>query len=435
MPDYSHKIVIAGTGLSGLSAGVYLKRQGYNNITFVESTDKIGGRMKTDIIDGYTLDKGFHVFFTAYPYAKEVLNYEALNLKYFDSGALIMKEGRLIKMIDPFHHPLALLKAVFSKVGTFADKVKLVKRRIELGKLTENQIFEKFEVKTSSILKKKKFSNRIIKNFFQPLFSGIFMENELRTSRRIFDYYLKMMTEGKVSIPAEGIQAIPNQLAQNFEKDNFIFNKSAVDYKDKKVMLNTGETIDADIFVIATERNSLFLSMKKEEPQNDHTSTTCLYFSASKKPFAEPMVCLNANNPKLISNIVVLTNISKAFAPHGHELISVSINGYAKAENAILESEVKDELKRAFGKEVYNWQLLKVYRIEYALPNQDYVLGKRQMNELKLGENIYACGDHLLYGSINAAIKSGKMVSEIIHRDFNSGHKIQKKKRYDGLFD
>lgn len=434
MADYSHKIVIAGAGVAGLSAGVYLKRLGYTNITFIEASDRVGGRMKTEKIDGYTLDKGFHVFFTAYPYAAELLDYNQLNLKYFDSGALILKEDHLLKMVDPFHHPFSSFQAFFSRIGRWGDKVKLIKRRMEVKAMNENQIFEKFEVKTSSILKKKRFSTRIINNFFKPLFSAIFLENELTTSRRIFDYTFKMMMEGKVALPAGGIEAIPQQLASNFDAENFIFNRSVVSFSNKNVLLDNDETIKTDIFIVASDQNSLYLTLKNEPLKRDHHSTTCLYFSADKKPFNEPMVCVNGNDPKLVNNVTVLTNICKDYAPAGKELISVSINGLAKANDKKLEAEVKSELEKTFGRQVNTWKLLKIYRIDYALPNQDYVLGKRQVNELRLGKFAYVCGDHLLYGSMNAAMKTGKMVAETIHKDFNAGHKIEKKKKYDSLF-
>jgi len=435
MADYSHKIVIAGAGVAGLSAGIYLKRHGYQNITFIESTDKVGGRMKTEIKDGYTLDKGFQVFYTAYPYAQELLDYKELNLKFFDSGAIIFKEGKKRTIKDPFHHPLSALNLVFSPIGTFGDKINLVKRRTEVRQTSEDRIFEKFEVKTSSILKKKKFSFHIIRNFFQPLFSSIFLENELTTSRRIFDYTFKMMSEGKIAIPANGIEEIPKQLASNFEPENFIFNKSALGFTESKVRLNDGSSVDADIFIIATEHNSLYATIKATPSDENYRSTTCLYFEANDKPYTEPLVCVNANEPKLVNNVVVLTNIYKGFAPNGKELISVSLNGYAKASDTELEKEVKIELRKSFGKSVLDWKLLKIERIKYALPNQDYVLGKRQQNELRLGNSTYACGDHLLYGSINAAMKTGKMVAEVIHRDFNRGHKMAQKKKYDSLFD
>lgn len=435
MPDYSHKIVIAGAGVAGLSAGVYLKRHGYENITFIESSDRVGGRMKTDVIDGFTLDRGFHVFFTAYPYAQDLLDFNALDLKNYDSGALIFKEGKIQKMKDPFHHPLATLKVIFSSIGNWADKMNLVKRRTEVMQLTENQIFEKFEVKTASILKKKKFTGHMIRNFFQPLFSGIFLENDLTTSRRVFDYTFKMMMEGRTAIPSKGIETIPKQLADNFDKESFIFNKGAESFENNKVLLSSGETIDADIFVVATDNNSLFHKIKKDPVLKNYRSTTCLYFSADAKPFNEPMVCVNASDPKLVNNIVVLTNVYTGFAPTGKELIAVSINGLAKANDIELESEVKIELGKTFGKRVLDWKLLKIYRIDYALPNQDYVLGKRQVHEIRLGNSTYACGDHLLYGSMNAAMKTGKMVAEVIHKDFNRGHKIAQKQRYDSLFD
>lgn len=435
MPDYSHKIVIAGAGVAGLSAGVYLKRHGYENITFIESSDRVGGRMKTDVIDGFTLDRGFHVFFTAYPYAKDLLDFNALDLKNYDSGAIIFKEGKIQKMKDPFHHPLSTLKVIFSNVGNWADKINLVKRRTEVRHMTENQIFEKFEVKTASILKKKKFTSHMIRHFFEPLFSGIFLENELSTSRRVFDYTFKMMMEGRTAIPSGGIEAIPQQLANNFDKKSFILNKAVESFENKKVVLNTGETIDADIFIVATDYNSLFHKVKKEPIIKNYRSTTCMYFSSNTKPFTEPMVCVNASNPKLVNNMVVLTNLYKGFAPAGKELIAVSLNGYAKANDTELETEVKAELIKTFGNNVLDWKLLKVYRIDYALPNQDYVLGKRQVHEIRLGNSTYACGDHLLYGSINAAMKTGKMVAEVIHKDFNRGHKIAQKQKYDSLFD
>ena len=411
-----------------------MKRQGYHNIIFIEASDRVGGRMKTDKVDGYILNKGFHVFLTAYPYADDLLDYKSLNLKYFESGVLIMKEGRVKKMMDPFRHPFSILKSLFSHIGTWGDKINLMKRRMEAIHTTESQVFEKFEVKTSSILKKKKYTNQIIKNFFQPLFSGIFLENDLNTSRRIFDYTFKMIAEGKVALPAEGIEAIPRQLADSFDKESFIFNTSVVSFLDKKVTLDTNEKIDTDIFICATDHNSLYSKLKNETIKNDHRSTTCLYFSSDTKPFAEPIVCINANDPKLVTNVVILTNIHKGYAPAGKELISVSLNGLAKANDQLLEEEVKGELEIAFGKQVYTWKLIKIYRIEYALPNQDYVLGKRQLNEIKLGTSTYVCGDHLLYGSMNAAMKTGKMVAEVIHKDFNPGHKIEIKKKYDSIF-
>ncbi len=435
MADYNLKIVIAGAGVAGLSAGVYLQQLGYTNILFIEASDRVGGRMKTEHVDGFTLDKGFHTFFTAYPYASELLDYSALDLKYFDSGALVLRNSSILKIKDPYRHPWSVFSMLFSGLGSLGDKLNMLKRRLEIRRMSENQIFEKFEVKTSSILRKKKYSNLLIKNFFNPIFSAIFLDNNLTTSRRVFDYTFKMLIEGRVAIPAKGIEAIPKQLASHFGPQNFMFNKKVVAYEKKKITLDTNESLNADLLIVATEHNSLFAKLNNLPIKNDHRSSTCLYFSATKKPFVSRMVCVNANDPKLVSSVTVLTNIHKGHAPQGKELIAVNLNGFARADDDELESEVKFELTKTFGKSVGTWQLLKVYRIDYAIPNQNFVLGRRQINDMMIGESTYVCGDHLLYGSMNAAIKSSKNLVEIIHKNLNHGHKVKHKKKFDQLFE
>jgi len=435
MADYSHKIVIAGAGIAGLSAAVYLKEQGYRNITFIEASDRPGGRLKTDIIDGYTLNHGFHLFNTAYPCAQELLDYSKLDLKYFKSGAIIMRQGKLTRVSEALKMSFFAFKMLFSDIGNFKDKLKLIKKRIELKQMTEEEIFDKFEIKTSSLLKKKNFSKQIISHFFQPYFSSIFLEDELTTSRRMLDFNYKMITEGRLSIPAKGIEAIPNQLASYFDQSDFIFNTKVLDYSDGKVSLDNGTYVESDIFIIATEQTDLYHKMRKVPAKTDYRSATCLYFSADKKPFLDAMICVSANDPKLVNSVAVLTNISKLFAPKNMELICVSLNGLVRADDAIVEKEVKTELYRTFGSQVESWNLIKTYKIDYAIPNQDYVLAKRRILELRLDKNIYACGDHLLYGNINGAMRSGKQIAEIIHSDFNKDHKFEKKLKYSKLFD
>lgn len=435
MADYSHKIVIAGAGIAGLSAAVYLKEQGYNNITFIEASDRPGGRLKTDIVDGYTLNHGFHLFNTAYPCAHELLDYSKLDLKYFKSGAIIMRQGKLTRVTEALKMSFFAFKMLFTDIGNFKDKLKLIKKRIELKQMTEEEIFDKFEIKSSSLLKKKHFSKRIISQFFQPYFSSIFLEDELTTSRRMLDYHYKMITEGRLSIPAKGIEAIPIQLASFFDSSSFILNTKALDFADGKVSLDNGQFVEAEIFIVATEQTGLFHKIKKVPARTDYRSATCLYFSADKKPFLDSMICVSANDPKLVNSLAVLTNISKSFAPKNKELICVSLNGLAKAEDSVIEKEVKAELYRTFGSQVENWKLIRSYKIDYALPNQDFVLSRRRILELKLDKNTYACGDHLLYGNINGAMKSGKQIAEIIHSEFNKDHKFEKKLKYSKLFD
>lgn len=435
MADFSQKIIIVGAGIAGLSAAIYLREKGYENITFIEESDRPGGRLKTEYIDGYTLNIGFHLYNTAYSYAEELLDTDALNLKYLDQGVLLINEKKLKKILTPLKKHLFIPFFLLSNFGTLNDRIKFVKKRLTLKQMDEDEIFDKYEIKSSSILKKMGFSSKIIESFFRPYFSSIFLEEELITSRRMLDYYLKMNIEGNVGIPSKGIEAIPLQLSSQFSKENFVFNSKVVDYTANKVITENGDEHDFDCLVLTSAQIKLKSNLKNERVKKNYLGSTCLYFSSDKKPYSEPLICINSNNPKLISNITVLTNISKLFAPKGKELISVTLNGFTVADDKVLENEVRKELLNSFGTQIDNWKIIKIYRIEYALQSQEFITGKGRINEMRLESNVYVCGDYLFYGNIDAAVKSGKLVSEIMHKDLNPNHKIVKKKKYSSLFE
>lgn len=112
-----------------------------------------------------------------------------------------------------------------------------------------------------------------------------------------------------------------------------------------------------------------------------------------------------------------MSNISSKYAPTGKVLLSVSYNGIPEIDDTLLAENMKEELKQWYGNQVDDWKLLKTYRIQYALPNQDSVCDELTRTDVQINENLYICGDHLMNGSINAAMKSGRLVAELIDTD------------------
>ena len=209
------KITIIGAGLSGLSAAYYLEENGFEDITILESKSSVGGRLKTDFVNGFTLDRGFQVLLTAYPEAKKILNYEALNLKRFAPGALIFDgSGKPQRIGDPLRDIGSLLPTIFSSVGSLLDKIKILTLRNRLVNKSLDAILEQPEKPTAFVLKDYGFSDKFINGFFKPFYAGIFLENELTTSRRMFDFVFKMFAEGDTAIPANGIAEIPKQIGR-----------------------------------------------------------------------------------------------------------------------------------------------------------------------------------------------------------------------------
>ncbi|MCC6722111.1 MAG: FAD-dependent oxidoreductase [Bacteroidia bacterium] len=429
MSEDKKKIIIVGAGIAGLSTGVFLKKTGKFDVLFIEANDRVGGRIKTEKINGYLLDYGFHIFFTANPIAAELLDIEKLDLRYFKSGALIMKNHSYQKFYDPFKHPKYFFKSLFSKIGNLNDKINIVKRRFELTNMSYEKVFDKYEVKTSSILKKRRFSSKIIKNLFNPIFSHFFMENELSTSRRMFEFYLKMLADGNMAIPAKGIEEITKQLFSNFDKSEFMFNTKAVNIEEDRILLENGESLKADAFVIATDYNGLYSKIIKSHIENKQRSITCFYFSANKSPFKEKLICFNANENKIVSSVAVLSNISQNYAPIGKSLIVATIIDKTNEDENELELKIKDEVSNVFGSQVYDWEKIKCYKIYNAISNQDYVLGKRRENEINPKENIFFCGDHLLNGTIYGAMKSAKNISEMILKNLIPKSKDRKRSK------
>jgi phytoene dehydrogenase-like protein len=409
-------ITIIGAGISGLTAAVYLHQKGYK-VQILEASDRAGGRIKTDIIDGFRLDRGFQVLLTEYPETKALLDYKKLNLKRFLPGATVLYDDGQFDIADPFRRPSALLATAFAPVGSLKDKINTFFLKNKLLNINIANLFKQPETDTSAQLKRYGFSQTMINRFYKPFFSGIFLENDLKTSSNMFDFVMKMFSEGDAAIPELGMEEIPKQLVAMLPKNTIQFNVKVDAIENNKIICEDGSTLDADKIIIATEAIGLASNFISKTKQN-FQQVTNVYFEANSAPTQKAVVILNASaNKKWANNLTVLSNISKYYAPTGKVLISISYNGIPTIDDGTLAENMKAELKQWYGNQVEDWKLLKTYRIKYALPNQEKVTNEVANSEIKINQNLFICGDHLLNGSINAAMKSGRIVAELISND------------------
>ena len=404
-------VIIIGAGLSGLSAAVYLHRQG-RKVLVLEASDRAGGRVKTDVYDGFLLDRGFQVLLTAYPEAKSLLNYKDLQLKKMLPGATVLYDGGTFEIADPLRRPIALLNTLFAPVGTLRDKINTLWLKNKLQKMTVDEIFAQPEQSTHKQLLDYGFSQKMIQLFYAPFLSGIFLENHLTTSNRMFDFVMKMFSDGDVAIPALGMEEIPKQLVSLLPKSSIQYHKKVSTIKDNTLTLDDGTVFEANQILIATNANEFskqFFPTLKTTAQK----VTNVYFESKKAPSNKAIVILNASsNKKWVNNLTVISNVSVAYAPIGKVLISASYNGLANIEDSELAENMKKELEQWYGKQVHDWKLIKTYRIDYALPIQDSVRNNIPTSEIKISDTLFICGDHLLNGSINAAFKTGRLAAE-----------------------
>ena len=220
MKKTSSKIHIIGAGVSGLIAAQVLENYGYQP-TIIEATSSVGGRVKSDLVNGYSLDRGFQVLLTSYPAAKKYLDFETLTLQKLLPGAVIFKNGKAQTIGDPLRSISLLIPTLFSSIGSLSDKLKILKLNTLLKKKNVDTIFKEDEKTTFQYLKDIGFSEEMIQTFFKPFFSGIFLEPNLDTSSRMFEFVYKMFGEGLAVLPKAGIQAISDQLKDNLKNTKF----------------------------------------------------------------------------------------------------------------------------------------------------------------------------------------------------------------------
>ncbi len=412
-------VIIVGAGLSGLVCAHELVRSGRRCVV-LESSDDVGGRARTDIVDGYQLDRGFQVLLTAYPEAQKILNYDQLRLGHFASGALVRFKGKFHRLSDPLRQPSQALSSLLSPVATFGDKLRMLKLKNDVCRLSLDEIYRRPELKTIEVLRDRGFSKTVIESFFRPFLGGVFLDRSLWTSSRMFEFVFKMFSTGAAALPAEGMGAIARQLAGKLPHDTIRLNTVAKRAEKGRVTLSNGEVLIAKSVVLATDaRNAKQLLAKhagsdssseqssSEQPEGA-PSVTCIYFAADRPPLKEPILVLNGENHGPINNVCVPSQVAATYAPPGKSLVSVSVIGDPKLDDVALEVSVRSQLIDWFGAETNQWRHLKTYRIREALPNQFPPALTEVEKPAKLADGIFVCGDYRDTASIQGAMSSAK---------------------------
>lgn len=401
MDKKDYKINIIGAGISGLTAAKVLENHGYHPEIY-EAADAVGGRIRTDHVKGHNLDRGFQVLLSKYPKAKQYLDFKKLNLKSLKPGAVIFSKGKKRKIGDPLRDSSLLIPSVFSGIGTLGDKWKILNLNLELKKLSPEEIFAEKETTTMEFLKKRGFSEDIIKNFFRPFFSGIFLEPDLRTSSRMFRFVFKMFGEGEAVIPAAGMGEISNQLAEGLNNTKIHLNTPVEQVTDSKLILKDGREIKNHFSIIASEASALVSNLRNQ--QTEWKSCHCFYFTAKTSEIDGRIIGLIAEDSALINNIFYHSSLEESEVEE--HLISVTIVKETELDFKQLEFRIRKELQEYCDIKVE--KLLKHYEIKKALPDINSLQYEIMPTETRLNNRIFLAGDQLLNGSQNAAILSGE---------------------------
>lgn len=403
-------IHIVGGGISGIIAALELESAGLKPIIY-EKQDHLGGRVRTDYIDGYPFDRGFQVLLTAYPEAQRYLDYEELELQPFLSGSRVYYQGKTVRIGDPLSSATFWLDSLDPTLSTLKDKIKTLQLSMRLKGKSFSDIFSEDETSALEYLQGLGFSDRVIERFFTPFFGGIFLETELRTSSRLFEFLFKMFGNGNSVIPKGGMQKISDQLANKLKQTKILTSTSVEAVAPGYITLSDGTTIPSAHTIIATDLSQGIQTQKTVKWKRSIN----YYFEVDTPNYTDKIITLSANPDRLINNYYYPTNLIPH--PQGKTILSTTvINDRGLSEEAMLD-KIKDELKQTGVQG--DLSLITSYDISYSLPDTSDIQFEHTPDKIVLDKGIYNCGDHTMMGSLNAAMYSGRYVAQHIINNIN----------------
>ncbi|QDT70726.1 Putrescine oxidase [Planctomycetes bacterium MalM25] len=420
MPDSSphDDAIVIGAGLAGLTCAKRLAEAG-KRVTVLEAGDAVGGRVRTDLVDGFRLDRGFQVYNPAYPDAAQELDHAALDLRPFEPGALVYRGGGFHRLSDPWRRPSKALATATSPVGTLRDKLLIASLRSKLRRDPSLDAVAGEEVTTLEALRRFGFSETIIERFFRPFFGGVFLESDLETSSRMFEFVFRLFGEGDVSLPREGMAQIPAQLAAAIPDGAIELDAqvSGVETHEDRAEVAVGDTRrETKCVVVATDAPAADRLLGREGEPNRGVAATSVYFAATKPPIEEPILLLNGEGAGAgpINSLCVPSQVSPGYAPEGQALVSAAVVGDPASSDDDLVESLRHQARSWFGPQAEAWRLLRVVRVRYALPRQSPPRYEQVEEPVRLGPRLYVCGDRHDTASINGAIRSGRRAAEAV---------------------
>jgi hypothetical protein len=406
MGHHETDVVIAGAGLAGLAAAVTLHRAGVP-CAVLEASDDVGGRVRTDVVDGFRLDRGFQVLNPAYPAIRRLVDVEALRLGRFWRAVRVAGDDRVALLGNPVDTPKAVRDILARRYFSAKDLAALgaLSARVAAGSV--RGIIDRDDRTTLEELRRAGLSERAVETVLRPFLSGVFLESGLTTSSRFFQLVWRSFLRSAPSLPALGMGELPRQLARSLP--DVRPNTPVEEVRPGVVRTATGDTWTARAVVVATDGSTAARLTGVAEPK--WNSGTTWYFAPPRSPLREPVIVIDARGGPVASTSVV-SEVCPAYAPPDAALVSAS------ALTTLPENEVRRALGRMYRTDAARWPLVGRYEITHGLPAMPPPHDIRR--EVRLGDGLYVCGDHRDTSSLQGALASGRRAARAVLADLGS---------------
>jgi len=403
----SADVVVVGAGLAGLTCARELERAGLD-VVVLEKSDAVGGRVRTDVIDGFRCDRGFQLVNPAYPALKQLVDVEALDLRAFAAGAALAGQRGFAIVADPRRSPGYLprvLRSGYVLPGEIARFGAWAKP--SLGSV--RHLLAQEDEPLADSLDSAGVRGRIRDEVFEPFFTGVLAEDRGETSATFARLLVRSFARGTPGVPALGMSELPEQIAADLRREVVVETEVvSLERRENGWRVETQKgPYDARAVVVAADPAGA-AGLTGVDAATMKGLTT-YWFAAEEAPTDLDLLVLDPSRSGPVVNTAVMSNVAPAYAPPGRHLVQATA---LAGRQAVSEAEVREHLARMYRRPTRSWDLVVVHHVVHALPHQRPGVSLRR--PVDLGDFFFGAGDHRDTASIQGALVSGRRTAAAV---------------------
>ncbi|MGJ6979157.1 NAD(P)/FAD-dependent oxidoreductase [Aestuariimicrobium soli] len=387
------EVIVVGAGLAGLACARELRAQGVEALV-LEASDRVGGRVATDAVDGFLVDRGFQVLNPAYPHLRRTKVLRSLNLRPFPRAVRVRRGERLDEVVDPSRHPRAVAADLRTGLVSPRDlRVLAVVAQVGGYDRSRREAFDRAG-----------FAGPLRNSVVDPFLAGVVCEDDGSTSARFTIWLGGMFAAGTPGLPEGGMQALPTALAAGLDV-RLGHRVTGIDSDRGVVSTDRGEFRPQQVVVAAGPAATSDLTDSAVVPTHP---TTTWWFATDRAPCDSAAIHVDGDRGGPIVTTSVVSHAAPDYAPAGQHLVAC----LTLADGELDEQVVRDHAAHVYGVDTEGWRTLARHHVPQTLPAVPP--GSFPGARLSRHGRVVACGDQFGNASIDGALSSGRAAAEAV---------------------
>ena len=412
------EVLVVGAGLAGLRCAVRLAAAG-RAVQLIEAQDVVGGRQRTDEVDGFLLDRGFQVLNPAYPAVRRWVDLGALDLHPFGAGLDVRRSSGSVRLAHPLREPAGILPTLRSGLLSVREVAALA-RWLGPVLVAPSRVITGADTSVREGLDRAGVRGPLRREVIEPFLAGVVAENTGETSDAFVRLLVRMFALGVPGLPARGIRALPEHLLRTaLASPGEVAVRLGASVQGVRaagsgveVALAGGDVVRGRAAVVAVGPDAVADLVDVPRPGTKGLQTW--WFASEEAPTPSTMIAVDGRRRGPMVNAAVVSNAVPSYAPAGRHLVQVTclLGGGAPSAS---EPGVRRQAEEVLGGASAEWELLRRDDIRDALPDQPAPL--RTTSPARVSERVYLAGDHRDTASIQGALVSGDRVARAVLAD------------------